>query len=173
LIRGFILAGGRSSRFGEDKARFPVDGVPMLQRVMAAMIAAGHTPRIIARDDRLADMAPVLVEPTDAPRHPLNGVLAGLASLAPDESALFAPCDLPWIPPEAFTRLLAAGPAAAAHDGERAHPLVALYPASWRQRVADTLARGGSVRSVAADAVSVQMPADWLKNVNRRSDLRY
>ena len=145
----------------------------MAQRVLNALTAAGFAPTIIARDDRLADLAPVLVEPTDAPRHPLNGVLAGLDALAPDEAALFVPCDLPWIPAEAFARLLTAGAPAVAHDGDRPHPLVALYPASWRQGVADALAASASARSVAADAVLVKMPEAWLKNVNRRSDLRY
>ena len=41
---GFILAGGRSSRFGAEKACHPVEGIPMALRVAAAMRGAGAAP---------------------------------------------------------------------------------------------------------------------------------
>src|SRR5215813_14654127 len=35
-IRGFIQAGGRSSRMNRDKAWLEIDGAPMIERVIAA-----------------------------------------------------------------------------------------------------------------------------------------
>src|SRR5690606_27578305 len=38
-VTGLILAGGESRRFGADKARHPVGGRPMIERVYAAVAA--------------------------------------------------------------------------------------------------------------------------------------
>jgi len=144
----------------------------MAQHILNAMSAAGLTPTIVARDSRLADLAPVLVEDLSSPQHPLSGVLAALSSLPPEAVAVFAPCDVPDLPAQAFAQLLAVGGPAVAYDGERVHPLIACYPSSWCVQVADALERRASARSVAAEATRVRMPETWLKNVNRRSDLR-
>jgi molybdopterin-guanine dinucleotide biosynthesis protein A len=144
----------------------------MALRVAAAMRAAGLSPRLVARDGGLADLGlPVLVEDAAGPVHPLNGVAAGLAA-AGEGGALFAPCDLPWLPPEAFARLLAGAPPRVAGDGEGLHPLVGWYPASWGPRVAAALASGASAWSLAEAAEVVVFPREWLINVNRRGDLR-
>ena len=36
-MTGIVLAGGRSARFGRDKLAEPIDGVPMLHRVVRTL----------------------------------------------------------------------------------------------------------------------------------------
>ena len=157
---GFILAGGRSHRFGEDKARFPVDGIPMALRVFLAMEQAGLEPCFVARDRRLEDLGPVLVEDLSGPEHPLNGVVAALEA----GGGILAPCDLPFLPAEAFARL------PPDHVAEGC-PLLGNYGSSWLERAKMYLTRGLSVHAFSEPAQRVSFPQHWLKNVNRRQDL--
>ncbi|HJN73054.1 MAG TPA: NTP transferase domain-containing protein [Myxococcota bacterium] len=162
-MRGWVLAGGASSRFGRDKATVEVEGIPMVLRVARAMQAAGLQVGIVAKDRRLDHLGlPVLVEPLE-PRHPALGVAVALEL----GEAVFAPCDLPWIPPEAF---LALGPASVAFDGH-VHPLVARYPGSWAGRAREIAEGGHAAKKLADGAERVAMPTSWLRNINRPIDL--
>jgi molybdopterin-guanine dinucleotide biosynthesis protein A len=72
-----VLAGGRSTRFGSDKALADVQGVPMAVRVVEVLVRAGCEVRLVARHARNLGVAEIL-EPY-GPRHPLFGVAALLA----------------------------------------------------------------------------------------------
>ena len=47
-MRSLLLAGGRSSRMGQDKALIEIDGLPMITRVVNALVEAGKEPIRIA-----------------------------------------------------------------------------------------------------------------------------
>lgn len=163
MLKGWVLAGGASSRFGRDKALHLVEGVPMALRVARSMQAAGLDVGFVAKDHRLDHLGlPVLIEPA-APRHPALGIAVALEL----GEAVFAPCDVAWIPPEAF---LALKPRSVAFDG-RVHPLVARYPASWARRAHDIANRNEAANKLADAAERVTMPSGWLRNVNRPEDL--
>lgn len=167
MLTGVVLAGGRSSRFGSDKARFEVDGVPMVLRVCRAMRAGGLDPVVVSRDASLEALGcRVVVEPP-GPIHPLSGVLAMVAS-AP---LVIAPCDLPNVDGATF-RLLASQPGAAvAWDGTHIHPLLGRIPQGWRERVRALRDDGKSARELWRGQPRVRLAADLLTNVNRRTDL--
>ena len=151
--KGFVLAGGLSSRFGEDKGRrFGV-------HVLRAMEAAGIEAAFVARDDRLADLGPVLVEPP-GPVHPLSGLIAGLEA----GGTVFAPCDLPFLPSEAFARLEMDSVA-------KGCPLLGKLGPTWIDRATMYRDEGRSVRAFVQPLRTIVMPSEWLRNVNRPSDL--
>ena len=163
MLTGAVLAGGVSRRFGRDKARFRVEGVPMVVRVANAMRAAGLQVVVIAQDDRLSDLGlTCLVEPPGE-RHPLRGVVHGLENGV----SVFCPCDVPFIPPQAFELL--AEPGVAVTD--RVHPLVAHYPPTALDRARALLDGNGSATKLAQGLRRVTMSPSWLVNVNRLADL--
>ena len=51
-MKGYVLAGGLSSRFGSDKAVYLVDGVPLAVRIAEVLRAAGLDPCVVARTPR-------------------------------------------------------------------------------------------------------------------------
>jgi molybdopterin-guanine dinucleotide biosynthesis protein A len=136
-----VLAGGRSRRFGRDKALAPFRGRPLLAwslDVLAphvAVLGVGGPPALAARLG--VEAAP---DEPDAPDGPLAGVLAGLAWAARRDCAYLAtaPCDTPFLPPDLVPRLAAAlgdRPVIAARAA-RVHALTAL----WRADAAPALA---------------------------------
>ncbi len=94
---GFVLAGGRSSRMGEDKALVSLAGRPLIAHAVDILHRAGLAAHIAGARSPLGAFAPV-VEDMEADRGPLGGICAALASTAARWS-VFLPVDLPLMPP--------------------------------------------------------------------------
>ncbi|PEQ13124.1 molybdenum cofactor guanylyltransferase [Novosphingobium sp. PC22D] len=122
MILGAVLAGGRSLRFGSDKALAEIDGQTLIARAVDAL--SGWCEHVVVVGRELAP-APTL---PDWPR-PGLGPLAGLASalhLANDEdyaSVLTCGVDAPDLPDD-LPGLLGEAPACLA-----AQPVVGIWPA--------------------------------------------
>jgi molybdenum cofactor guanylyltransferase len=128
-LTAIILAGGLSSRMGQDKALIAIDGVPLLLRVAeVARQMADQVYVVTAWVERYRDLcaeADILLIPepqADVPQGPLCGFLQGLAQVQfarvqsaqvqPDWVLLLA-CDLPNLRVEvlqAWRTLLATAP---------------------------------------------------------------
>ncbi len=103
---GFVLAGGQSSRMGEDKALVRFAGRPLVERALEILRAAGLEASIAgARSgfasselatSMLATFAPV-VEDEVPGLGPLGGICAALVSMTA-RWAVFLPVDLPLLP---------------------------------------------------------------------------
>lgn len=134
-----ILAGGRSSRMGSNKALVPLGGLPMLSHVVARLTPQTSAIALNANADwaddsglrRIADTLPDQLGP-------LAGVLAAMRDTAanhPDAKlVLTVPIDCPFLPTDLVQRLSAARSgertiAIASSSGEQ-HPIVALWPVS-------------------------------------------
>ena len=138
-----ILAGGRSSRFGRDKALEPFPSEPgretLLARVLRRLAPLARR-RVVVRAAPLADL-PAGVEQFADP-NPGGGPLVALASLFRARAAhrwFVAPCDSPWLEPELYARLVAElrdAPAAVAWCEGRCEPLVSLFAPSGASALA-------------------------------------
>jgi molybdopterin-guanine dinucleotide biosynthesis protein A len=155
VIRGVVLAGGRSTRMGRDKATLPLaSGERLVDRVVAAVAAALRAagepaPRVLVSGDVaghecLPDAAPGL--------GPLGGLATVLGRLPAADAGwlLVVPVDLPALTPAPLAALLAApreGAAALAFEGE-ALPALLRLDARVRAAVAARAAASGRDRAV-------------------------
>ena len=135
-FEGFILAGGASSRMGEDKSRLRIGGRTFVERIYEALgPLTARVSLVSSRDDAGAHGLSV-VRDIHAGRGALGGVHAALANCR-TPWAFVVSCDLPFVTRELFERLASFsfqhGVDAVApiqHDG-RQQPLCAIYaPAS-------------------------------------------
>jgi molybdenum cofactor guanylyltransferase len=105
---GFVLAGGRSSRMGRDKALLLLDGKPLVENALRILREAGLPSSIAGRSasarSPLASYAP-LVADAEPGLGPLGGVCAALASTSA-EHAIFLPVDAPLLPASLLVFLL-------------------------------------------------------------------
>lgn len=93
---GFVLAGGRSRRMGEDKALVELAGQPLVAHALGILRLAGLAASVAGSRSPLAAFAPV-VEDSNAGLGPLGGICAALKSTSA-RWAVFLPVDLPLLP---------------------------------------------------------------------------
>jgi molybdopterin-guanine dinucleotide biosynthesis protein A len=93
-IEAFVLAGGRSTRMGQDKALLRLHNRTLLEITLSKL----PNPRIAAARPDLASYAPIVpdIHPGCGP---LSGIEAALLATAQPLN-LFLPVDLPLLPPQ-------------------------------------------------------------------------
>lgn len=106
---GVIVAGGRSTRFGDrDKAVADLAGVPMIRRVADRLAPAVDRLVVNCRADQREEIERALsgyVHPTefalddDPDLGPMAGIGRGLGVLDADELAFVVACDMPLVDP--------------------------------------------------------------------------
>lgn len=101
---GFVLAGGRSSRMGTDKALASFNGVPLIQSALQILAAAGLLTRIAGSRSPLNHFAEEIHD-TFHESGPLGGVHAAL-SVSPSEWNVFLPVDMPLMTSSLLSCLL-------------------------------------------------------------------
>jgi molybdopterin-guanine dinucleotide biosynthesis protein A len=184
---GVVLAGGRSSRMGQDKAVQPLGGRPLLAWSLAALdatcvaVAVSAAPGGAAAALGVKLGRPILADHPDHVAGPLAGVAAGLAwaRLRGFDLLFNLPCDTPLVRADHFAALfegLSDHQAAFAVAGDAPQPLCALWRVDLRETLDGALAGGRhpSVRGFLADigAAAVSFPdAAPFRNVNTPDDL--
>ncbi|MBY8824046.1 molybdenum cofactor guanylyltransferase [Sphingomonas colocasiae] len=164
---GAIVAGGRSSRFGSDKALAPLAGEPLLAHVVRALGAHCDAVVIIGRESELARSI------ADWPRPGLGplGGLAGAMRHAIDrgfDQVLSCGVDGIGLPGDIIDRLSPA-PAYVASQ-----PVIGLWPATAHETLEDMIHGGaklsvrGFAERIGARAVELDTPP---ANINTPEDL--
>lgn len=115
LLAALVLAAGESRRMGDtNKLTIPVDGTPMVARVVDALqqsrakrviVVTGHEPERI--QEALSDRNVELVHNPDYAEGIGASVRAGIAALGEDvDGALIALADMPWVSTEVINLLI-------------------------------------------------------------------
>ena len=182
---GLVLAGGRSVRFGGEKAAAELYGRPLVllaaERLAAACTAVAINARPGTEAERLAGGLPVLYDRVGDPDGPLAGVRAGLEWAAGRAASFLAvsPCDAPLLPADVYPRLIAAARehgAAVAETADGLQPQVAVWPVSALTLLEAAVAGGAHpptwrmLQAVGAEPVRFDDAAAFA-NVNTREDL--
>lgn len=137
MIVGLVLAGGRSSRFGREKALAELDGRPFIAYVVSALTAGCERVAINARRGSLAarfaeaHALPCRADAPEDPDGPMAGVKAGLVWAIEEGADMLAtaPCDTPFLPSDMVERLAGAsgGGSAFVRTADGLQPLCALW----------------------------------------------
>jgi molybdenum cofactor guanylyltransferase len=97
---GYVLAGGRSSRMGRDKAMLEIDGVTMIDRAIDLIRGVGIEPVVVGRTGKTDRSLRASVIDDDWPG---AGPLGGIATALRDSQApwnLLIACDMPYLTAE-------------------------------------------------------------------------
>ena len=181
---GIVLAGGQGRRMGGvDKGLVPLDGRPMVARVIERL--APQVGPILVNANQNADAYaalgyPVVPDAVGGFAGPLAGLHAGL-SRASTPYVVTVPCDSPFLPPDLVARL-AAGLArdravlAVARTFDQPHPVFALVRRDVLPNLSAFLEAGGrKIDAWYASLAVVEVPfddcADAFRNINTRDEL--
>lgn len=174
-----VLAGGRSSRFGGDKALAELDGETLALRALRRLAPLAAR-RVLVRAAPLAGLpADVLQVADPAPgAGPAQALRAAFAAL-PGARCFTAPCDAPELEPALYAPLAAAAGAdgvACARRGGRLEPLVAVWSAPAAARfAAEPAGESDAVHAALARARAACVDFDGgdrrFSNVNTRAEL--
>ena len=184
-IIGVILAGGKSSRMGSDKALLDLNGKPFIRHIADVFRQFFTTILISADDDALYSFLDVPVI-TDIVKNsgPLGGIHSGLKHSHPRDIFIVA-CDMPFIEPDAVTSLLSICPGKDvvifSVDGQ-IQPLFGLYRKTCLPLIEEHLGRGqyavlGCLEKLQTVTVAIPSPTiavapGSLRNINSSEDYR-
>ena len=169
-ILGAVLAGGRSSRFGSDKAMALLDRRSLLDHAVDALSDQVDTVVVCGRATAKRLCLP------DRPRPdlgPLGGLAAALRHALDHgyEAVVSAGCDTPMLPADLVLRLQCAGPVSYLRE----LPISGLWPATLSPELDRFLVASPSrsMRAWAAStqAIAIDLPRP-IANINTTQDLR-
>lgn len=176
---GVVLAGGRSSRFGRDKAEHVFQDKHLMMWVLGSLEDAAE--RFIVANRAYPDYGVPVYADLIKTQSPLSGLHTALEHAKNDWIAVAA-CDLPHLTPSYWQALL---PYCADHEavvvrrGGRLEPLAALYHKRAGRLAKQKLLRGelalhtfvGSLDATIVPWETLALPHETLTNVNTQDDL--
>lgn len=148
-LSAVLLAAGRSTRMGREKALLEVERMPLWRRQRDLLRSAGATELFLSVRPEQSWAAQA--DGFDAKLHdafpdcgPIVGITAALERMS-HERLLVLAIDLPALPAEWFGSLLQGAPTGIGVVGRREEffePLAAVYPREMRWLAWETIARG-------------------------------
>ncbi|MGD2126602.1 MAG: molybdenum cofactor guanylyltransferase [Desulfobacteraceae bacterium] len=96
-ITGLILVGGKSRRYGSNKALVKVDGIRLIDRAVRVVRSVFQDVVLVTNSPHeYAYLGVPMVEDLIKGLGPLGGVYTGLESMS-DEAGFFVACDMPFL----------------------------------------------------------------------------
>jgi len=144
-VTAFVLAGGKSSRMGCDKALLDFGGHPLLRRTLEMASSVTSNIRIVGDPAKYAAFGTVIAD-IYSERGPLGGIHAALVNSGTDLNLILA-TDLPFLEPRFLRYLISNAQATdalvtAPRIGSYFEPLCAVYRKRFSEFVEAALSRG-------------------------------
>lgn len=182
MIPAFILAGGDSRRFGENKALYPLKGISMIAYSINLVTSIIPETYIISKvEDGLTGFGVPVLKDDLAQQTPLAGILRGLKELK--SWGLFLACDLPYMEAGVITELLESidtemeegiiAVVASIHENIL-QPMVACYHKSGISSLNIAIDKNYSMKKwLSENKIKVVNfeNAEPFKNINKKSDI--
>lgn len=190
---GLIIAGGHSTRFGEqDKAVADLAGTPMIRRVADRVTAVTDELVVNCRTDQISpiqealagvDPEPAYAEDPEPDKGPIAGIMTGL-QMVQAEYAFVVACDMPFVDPSIAEFLFDRADghdAAVPRTGEWYQPTQAVYRTTAMADACEAALERGNRRIVAAlddidfaeidgDEVERRSSSETFENLNTREE---
>ena len=175
----YILAGGRSRRFGSDKARVPIGGETLLVRVARELEPIASSVRVVARAPASYDDLGLATIADSVPgKGPLGGLLSALEDAGPAPWIFLAACDQVGLRVAWARELLDRRQndlRAVVYRSDRFHPLFAVYHVELMEELRRRIRRGdlkmqGLFEEVPTRVLPVPQGWEELVNLNRPPD---
>jgi molybdenum cofactor guanylyltransferase len=184
-VAAFILAGGKSTRMGADKAFVMLDGRTLLARALELARAVTADVRIVGDRAKFGEFAPV-VEDVFRECGPLGGIHAALRASAAELNLMLA-VDVPFVSPAFLQHLIerARGSSAVVtvvHAGGGWQPLCGVYRRGFADQAESALGARRYKIDALFGAMQVQVIAEeelkaasfslaMFRNLNTREEL--
>lgn len=182
----FILAGGRSTRMGRDKAMLEIDGVTMIARAIDLARRAGVEPVVVGSFGENLRTLSARAIPDDWPdAGPLGGIATALRETRTPWNLVMA-CDMPYLTAEWLEFLMGRASASRADavvpkNKNGAEPMCAMYHQRAEATIRGALESG--IRKVTEGLAKLQVESvereEWkgfdsegllFKNMNEPAD---
>ena len=175
----YILAGGKSSRMGEDKGLMSLFGKPMVAYVIEAAQHISSDINLVTSNADYAQFNLPLISDRHDNKGPLSGIHAALSASDTDYNFVI-PCDVPYVKPGLLKFLLYQADGyditIPRHDN-RIHPLMGVY----RKECLSVIEKNISVNSLKVSNIFDQLIVNIVetdefdpinfKNLNSKKDI--
>ena len=105
-VTGVILAGGKSSRYGTNKALAKINGIPLIENVIRVMRSLFQDLVLITNTpDEYAYLELPMYEDLIKGLGPIGGIYTALNSITND-AGFFVACDMPFLNPDLIRHLV-------------------------------------------------------------------
>jgi molybdopterin-guanine dinucleotide biosynthesis protein A len=185
-LTAFILAGGKSTRMGADKAFIELDGRTLLVRALELARSVTPDVHIVGDPAKFATFASV-VEDIFPNCGPLGGIHAALRSSQTELNLILA-VDIPFVSAALLRYLIdrarqsASAAVTVAHSGGNCQPLCAIYRRNFADAAENSLRAGHYKIDKLFEATSTQtiteeklkaagFPPTVFRNLNTREEL--
>ena len=147
---GFILAGGLSSRMGEDKSRLRLGRRTFVETAAGSLATISGRVSVVGSRPGIESHGLPVVRDIHEGLGAMGGLHAALAACETRWAAVVS-CDLPFVTAELFERLASlrgddVDAVAPLQEDGRPQPLCALYAAARCREAAERLIRAGELR---------------------------
>ena len=182
-IRGLVLAGGKSSRFGEDKALAIYDGLSFLERAVSLLERLGLKPIVVTRRGANYPLTGHTVIYDKLPeKGPIGGLYTAM-TVFKKNSFLVLPCDMPVLTLEVLSGLLAVheprfGATVYSSGQEGIQPFPGIYEPSVLKAIRDKLKGDDLSMAGFFKQVASKKTVDWegdpnvFCNINTAAELK-